>query len=98
MAKRTTGNSATGPLIGIYLLAEEHAQLSKDAQEAGFKSPALYLRALYRAHMQTPETVQRVIAFKAMENRMLDSASKLIADYLKTVTHEELLGALEKNP
>jgi hypothetical protein len=82
------------PMLGVYLLADEHAKLTSDAKAAGFKSPALYLRALYREVLQTPEVVKRAVMTREVQDRMMNNAALLIAAYFQSLTPEELMNAL----
>lgn len=84
------------PMLGIYLTVEEYAQLAEEAKTAGFRSPALYLRALWRETLHKPEWQKLATASKAVQDQMMNNAAKMVVDYLRTITPEELLNAIQK--
>lgn len=81
-------------MLGIYLRPDEYQRLSEDARAAGFKSPASFMRALYREVLQHPDVVRKAIAAKEIQDKMLDAAARLTASYLQSLTIEELASAL----
>jgi hypothetical protein len=79
--------------IAFHITQDEHDLLAVRAEQAGMKSPSLYLRALYRESLQTPDNLRRAQQHGEVLDAMRHALAKLAVDYLRTITPEELLGS-----
>lgn len=82
----------TRPVL-FHLTESEYNELAERAVASGINSPALYMRALYRESLGLPDNVRRAHAHAEITNIMRNEAARLVAEFLRGISTEELLGA-----